>query len=256
MASSEVRCIECETPLPANWPKGLCSRCALKGALNLDEFELPDATEGLPSTSSARRFDSPRSFGDYELLEEIAQGGMGIVYKARQKSLDRIVAIKMLLFGPMASQAVIRRFRVEAVAAGGLHHPGIVAIHEVGIHDGQHFLVMDYVDGPDLATLVRNRPLAPRQAAAYTRSIAEAIHYAHDCGILHRDIKPSNVLIGNNDLPRVTDFGLASRIEGDSSLTVSGHPLGSPSYMPPEQAAPREGKVSARSDVYGLGALL
>src|SRR5215510_3830749 len=105
----------------------------------------------------------------------------------------------MLLFGPMASQAVIRRFRGEAVAAGGLHHSNIVAIHEVGIHDGQHFLVMDYVNGPNLATFVRNQPLPPRRAAEYARTIAEAIEYAHGCGILHRDLKPSNILIGENE---------------------------------------------------------
>jgi serine/threonine protein kinase len=203
--------------------------------------------------SSSRGFDSPRPFGDYELLEEIAQGGMGVVYKARQKSLDRIVAIKMLLFGPMASKAVIRRFRAEAVAAGGLHHPNIVAIHEVGIHDGQHFLVMDYVDGPNLATFVRNQPLPPQRAAAYARIIAEAIQHAHGCGILHRDLKPSNVLIGADDTPRVTDFGLARRIEGDSSLTVSGHPLGSPSYMPPEQAAAREARSVPEAMFTGWG---
>lgn len=257
MSSTEDRCVECGGALPANQPKGLCARCALDGALHLgplETSECPGGQAAVPSETGG--FKSPRPFGEYELLEEIAQGGMGVVYKARQKSLDRIVAIKMLLFGPLASQAVIRRFRVEAVAAGGLHHPNIVAIHEVGIHDGQHFLVMDYVDGPNLATVVQNQPLLPRRAASYAKTVAEAIEYAHHCGILHRDLKPSNVLIGKNDAPRVTDFGLARRMEGDSSLTVSGQPLGSPSYMPPEQAAPRQGKVSARSDVYGLGATL
>src|SRR6476659_1110418 len=209
MSSGEDRCVECGGLLPANWPKGLCSRCALNGALNLGDFELSDLSDETPPGNSHRGFDSPKPFGDYELLEEVARGGMGIVYKARQKSLDRIVAIKMLLFGPMASQAVIRRFRVEAVAAGGLDHPNIVAIHEVGIHDGQHFLVMDYVDGPNLATFVRKQPLPPQRAAAYARIIAEAIQHAHGCGILHRDLKPSNVLIGADDTPRVTDFGLA-----------------------------------------------
>jgi WD40 repeat protein/tRNA A-37 threonylcarbamoyl transferase component Bud32 len=254
MSSAEEFCVECGVALAANVPKGLCSRCALKGALSLSDFEVDPEEE--VSSAAPQPFESPRPFGDYELIEEIARGGMGVVYKARQKNLDRIVAIKMLLFGPMASQAVIRRFRVEAVAAGGLHHPNIVTIHEVGIHDGQHFLVMDYVDGPTLTTLLHNQPLPPRRAAELTRTIAEAIQYAHECGILHRDIKPSNILISQDETPRVTDFGLARRIEGDSSLTVSGHPLGSPSYMPPEQASPRQGKVSARSDVYSLGATL
>lgn len=197
-----------------------------------------------------------QSFGDYELLEEIARGGMGIVYKARQKSLDRLVAVKVLLFGQHSSADNIRRFKVEAVAAGSLHHPNIIAIHEVGIHQGQHFMVVDYVDGPNLGALVREQPLPPKRAAAYVKTIAQAIHYAHERGILHRDLKPSNVLIDANDQPRVTDFGLARRLDGDSSLTLTGQVLGSPNFIPPEQAATNRGKASRRSDVYGLGAIL
>ena len=196
------------------------------------------------------------SFGDYELLTEIARGGMGVVYKARQKSLDRQVAVKMLLFGPRASPALIRRFKVEAVAAGSLHHPNIVAIHEVGVYDGQQFIVMDYVDGPNLGILARDQPLQAKRAAAYVRTIATAIHHAHEHGILHRDLKPSNVIVGADDQPRVTDFGLARRLDGESSLTLTGQVLGSPNFIPPEQAASHHGKVSRRSDVYGLGGIL
>jgi tetratricopeptide (TPR) repeat protein len=198
----------------------------------------------------------PQTFGDYELLEEIARGGMGIVYKARQKSLDRIVALKMLLAGSFASDELVRRFKSEGIAAGRLQHPNIVAIHEVGIFDGQHFLVMDFVDGPNLAALVRDQPLPDKRAAAYVKKIAEAIHAAHERDVLHRDLKPSNVLVDAADQPRVTDFGLARHLDGASSLTLSGQVLGSPSYMPPEQAAALRDKVSRRSDVYGLGAIL
>lgn len=234
-------------------PKGLCSQCALKGALELGGNEsVRQAPEASRETLAGRRF------GDYELLQEIARGGMGVVYRARQTSLDRIVAVKLLLFEPMAGPELIRRFRVEAVTAGSLRHPNIVAIHEVGIHEGRHFLVMDYVNGPNLAKFVREEPPPARRAAGFVKTIAEAIHYAHESGILHRDLKPSNVLMDSNQEPRVTDFGLARRLDGDSSLTLSGQVLGSPNYMPPEQAAGccNRGRVSRRSDVYGLGAIL
>jgi WD40 repeat protein/predicted Ser/Thr protein kinase len=198
----------------------------------------------------------PRVFGDYELLEEVDRGGMGIVYKARQKSLDRIVAVKMLLFGPLSSPEFVRRFRTEASAAASLQHPNVVAIHEVGVHRGQHYFAMDFVHGASLQKLLAAGPLPARKAAAYLKTIAEAIHYAHERGILHRDLKPSNVIIDANDQPHVTDFGLARRLEADSELTVTGQVLGSPNYMPPEQAAGKRGKVSRRSDVYALGAML
>src|SRR5262245_7431111 len=188
---------------------------------------------------------------------------MGVVYKARQKSLDRFVAIKRLLFGPQASPDFIRRFRLEASAAAALQHPNIVTIHEVGLHQDEPFLVMDYVDGPNLATRLREKPLTPREAARYLKIVAEAIHYAHERNILHRDLKPSNVLLDQYDSPRVTDFGLAKRFGPGtgtapeiSQLTVSGQVMGSPSYMPPEQAGGKRGELSRRSDVYSLGAML
>jgi hypothetical protein len=195
-------------------------------------------------------------FGDYELFEEIGRGGMGIVYKARQLSLDRFVALKMILFGHLATPEQIRRFRTEASAAAALQHPHIVAVHEVGVHQNQHYLVMDYIDGPSLAGLVRNRPLPAKQAAGYLKAVAEAIHFAHERGILHRDLKPSNVPVGSDDRPRVADFGLARRLETDSSLTLSGAMLGSPNYMPPEQVRTGKAKVGRAADVYGLGAVL
>jgi eukaryotic-like serine/threonine-protein kinase len=196
-------------------------------------------------------------FGDYDLIEEIARGGMGVVFKARQRSLNRIVAVKVILGGRFAGKQLIQRFRGEVMAAALLQHPNIVAVLEVGMHQGQHFFSMNYVEGQNLAELLGNRPLPSQKAARYMQKIAEAIQYAHSQGILHRDLKPSNVLIDSaTDQPRVTDFGLAKHIHGESSLTLTGQVLGSPNFMPPEQASGNRGKVGKPSDVYGLGAIL
>ena len=256
-------CPVCGTPPPSDAPEGFCPRCSFGGALELEPGEELIATQRLePSAENSpltTRRAAPRagiSLGEYELLEEIAEGGMGIVYKARQRSLDRIVAVKTLLFGPQAKPEFIKRFHAEATAAASLQHPNIVAIHEVGVQEGQHYFVMDYVEGQTLAELVSKTPLPAKRAAGYVKQIAEAIHYAHERGILHRDLKPSNVLIDAQDQPRVTDFGLAKRFEGESELTLSGQVVGSPGYLPPEQAEAKRGKVSRRSDVYGLGAIL
>jgi tetratricopeptide (TPR) repeat protein len=197
-----------------------------------------------------------RYFGDYELLDEIARGGMGVVYRARQKSLNRVVAVKMILGGQLASAAEVQRFLTEAEAAANLHHPNIVAIHEVGEHESLHYFSMDFVAGKSLAALVLQNPLPPRRAAGYVQKIAEAVQYAHQHGILHRDLKPSNVLVDETDQPRITDFGLAKRLEHESGLTASGAVLGTPSYMPPEQAEGRHQRVSPASDVYSTGAIL
>jgi WD40 repeat protein/serine/threonine protein kinase len=255
---SERRCKDCDATLSRDATGELCLRCALGNAL-----KPPDQSRAASSVSSEHapapgKPPEPqlRPFGDYELLEEIARGGMGVVYRARQVSLDRIVAVKMILFGPLASAEQVRRFRTEASAAGCLQHPSIVTIHEVGLHEKQHYLVMDYVDGPNLGRLVQEGPLSAKRAAGYVKVIAEAVHYAHERGILHRDLKPSNVLIDSDDRPRVVDFGLAKRFTGDSSLTISGQVLGSPSYMPPEQAGAGQVKVARYSDVYSLGAIL
>jgi len=269
--ANATTCLKCGAPLTGDARGGFCPPCLFAqasagGSDDLSHDSQPDPSSNAAakasdssdhaSTSTATGLPLPRTFGDYALLEEIARGGMGIVYRARQVSLDRIVAVKMLLFGPFSSPEFVKRFRAEAAAAASLQHPNIVAIHEVGVHQGQQFFAMDYVEGQSLAKLLANGPLPARNAASYLKTIAEAIHYAHERGILHRDLKPSNVLIDANGQPRVSDFGLARRLEGASELTVTGQVLGSPNYMPPEQAVARRGKVSRRSDVYSLGAML
>lgn len=197
-----------------------------------------------------------RRFGDYELIDEIGRGGMGIIYMARQRSLNRIVAVKTIIGGQVASDSDVRRFRTEAEAAAKLQHPNIVTVHEVGEHKGQHFFSMEYVKGTNLGEKVRDHPLEPRTAARYVKAIAEAIQCAHEHGILHRDLKPTNVLLDSSDRPRITDFGLAKLMEHDSSLTVSGAVVGTPGYMAPEQAAGKPSEVTTLSDVYSLGAIL
>jgi tRNA A-37 threonylcarbamoyl transferase component Bud32 len=198
----------------------------------------------------------PQQLGDYELLERLGHGGMGVVYKARQSSLNRIVALKMLPFGRFTREDFVKRFHAEVEAAAQLHHPNIVAIHEVGERDGQHFFAMEYVAGPTLADAVRDQPMPIARAVRLTRTIAEAVHHAHQHAILHRDLKPSNVLLDEADQPHVTDFGLAKNLRTDSELTLSGQTLGSPQYAPPELAEGRARDVGPPSDVYSLGALL
>jgi serine/threonine protein kinase len=197
------------------------------------------------------------SFDDYELLGEIARGGMGVVYRARQKGLNRLVALKMILAGPLATADDLSRFRTEAEAAARLRHPNIVAVHEVGVVDGQAFFSMQFIEGRTLAQRLTEGSVPGRTAAGYVRQIARAVHYAHGQGILHRDLKPSNILIDDDDQPHVTDFGLAKRLDaGDSALTRTGAVLGTPSYMAPEQAAGKVKELGPGCDVYGLGAVL
>lgn len=197
-----------------------------------------------------------RTVGDYELLDEIARGGMGVVYRARQRGLGRIVAVKLLIGGHFAGEPARARFREEATAAAGLQHPNIVAIHEIGEHEGLPYFSMEYVDGSTLAALVREGPLPTRRAAAYVARVARAIDYGHRQGVVHRDLKPSNVLIDSFDQPRVTDFGLAKRLAGSTpDLTATGQVLGTPGYSAPEQI---RGTIQPgpASDIYSLGALL
>jgi hypothetical protein len=248
-------CPKCGEPLAADMLTGLCPKCVARALL---AGPVPEAVPGQSASPLHIRY-----FGDYELLEEIGRGGMGVVFKARQVSLNRLVAVKMLLHGGFASEEFVKRFQTEAEAAASLQHPNIVAIHEVGVHEGLHYFSMDYVEGPNLAELVRDQPLPAKSAARHVQLIAEATHYAHQRGILHRDLKPSNVLIDPSDQPRITDFGLAKRLASasdighrTSDLTLTGQVLGAPSYMPPEQALGKRGQVGVTSDVYALGAIL
>jgi len=198
----------------------------------------------------------PATLGDYELVEEIGRGGMGVVYKATQKSLGRTVAIKMLLRRDLASTADIVRFRSEAEAAAQLDHPGIVAVYEVGEWDGHPFYSMQYIEGTTLARRLSDGPMPPRESARLLVVVADAVQAAHARGVLHRDLKPSNILIDREGRPHVSDFGLAKRIEADMSVTHTGAIVGTPCYMAPEQAAGSRGDVGTTSDVWSLGAIL
>jgi serine/threonine-protein kinase len=208
------------------------------------------STLPLPSPERSLPLRRRREFGEFELLEELGRGGMGVVYKARQTSLDRLVALKLIQRGER------ERFRREAESAARLDHPNIVPVYGVGECDGEAYLCMKYIEGTTLARLVAENPLPPREAARYVLLIARAVHYAHEKGILHRDLKPSNVLIDVQGQPHVTDFGLAKQVQGGVDLTASGEVLGTPSYMPPEQASGSRGKLGPASDVYSLGAIL
>jgi serine/threonine-protein kinase len=197
-----------------------------------------------------------RDFDGYELCEELGRGAMGVVYKAWEPSLQRHVALKMILRGEHASAADLARFRGEARAAARLSHRNIVPVYKVGEHAGRAYFCMEYVPGEPLSALVASGPLAPERAARYVAAIARAVQHAHEQGILHRDLKPSNILIDREDQPLVTDFGLAKRVEGDAHLTGTGAIVGTPSYMAPEQALGSRGRTGPASDVYSLGALL
>jgi serine/threonine protein kinase len=209
--------------------------------------DVPDAIDAVVNA---------KTFADYEIIEEIARGGMGVVVRAREKKLNRIVALKMILGGKLADESDIKRFYIEAAAAAALQHPGIVPIYEVGNVDGQHFYSMQLVEGASLKERLSNGPLTAKVAAGLIQQVAAAVHYAHEHSIIHRDLKPENVLLTRDGKPMVTDFGLAKSIESDDNLTQSGQILGTPGYMAPEQALGQIDQQGPGVDIYSLGALL
>jgi len=210
-----------------------------------------------PRTKTSMRAASMLGeLGDYELLEEIGRGGQGVVFRARQKSLNRIVAVKVIGLGQWATPAHLKRFRLEAEAAASLDHPCIVPIYEVGERDGQCYFSMKFVEGGQLDEVTQQPPISIRQAAELISKVARTVHYAHEHGILHRDIKPGNILLDEKGEPHLTDFGLARLVESESTVTRTLEVLGTPSYMAPEQATGDNTKLARTTDVYGLGAVL
>ena len=263
-------CRKCGAKIFSDAPEGLCAKCVLKTALMMPpEAPVAARDDGGPaanveanaaaaphSKKAARAVELLGELGDYELLEEIGRGGQGVVFRARQKSLNRTVALKVISLGQWASKAHLKRFRLEAEAAAHLEHPGIVPIHEVGERDGQCYFSMKFVEGGQLDEVVRRAPMSIRQGAELIAKVARTVHYAHEHGILHRDIKPGNILLDAKGEPHLTDFGLARLVESESSVTHTLEVLGTPSYMAPEQAVGNNAAISSVTDVYGLGAVL
>src|SRR6266581_4225871 len=267
-------CRKCGAKIFSDAPRGLCTACMLETALGI----FPDAVAGADSSAGSldelpRENAKPVSgvkeavraatmlgeLGDYELLEEIGRGGQGVVFRVRQKSLNRTVALKVIGLGQWASKAHVKRFRLEAEAAARLDHPCIVPIYEVGEREGSCYFSMKFVEGGQLDEVVVRTPMPIRQAAELMAKVARTVHYAHEHGILHRDIKPGNILLDAKGEPHLTDFGLARLLESESTVTRTLEVLGTPSYMAPEQAAgnnPATAGLTSATDVYGLGAVL
>jgi serine/threonine protein kinase/Tfp pilus assembly protein PilF len=254
-------CPKCGAEIPADAPEGGCPGCLLESGLDLlaeasvaggDDSGRPAS----PMPATTRLAELLGELGDYELLEEIGRGGQGVVFRARQKSLNRTVALKVISLGQWASKAHLKRFRREAEAAANLDHPNIVPIYEVGERDGSCYFSMKFVEGGQLDEVVRRTPMSIRHSAELIAKVVRTVHYAHEHGILHRDIKPGNILLDQKGEPHLTDFGLARLVETESTMTRTLEVLGTPSYMAPEQAVGNNAAVSSVTDVYGLGAVL
>jgi TolB-like protein/Tfp pilus assembly protein PilF/predicted Ser/Thr protein kinase len=254
-------CRKCGAAIPPSSPQHSCGACLLETGLGSDEIEREEGGSASPKTINAFGERVPPSavlmdFGDYELLEQIGRGGQGVVFRARQKSLNRTVALKVINLGQWASKAHLKRFRLEAEAAARLEHSGIVPIHEVGERDGSCYFSMKFIEGGQLDEVVKRTPMPIRHALELIAKVARTVHYAHQHGILHRDIKPRNILLDEKGEPHLTDFGLARLVESESSVTQTLDVLGTPSYMAPEQAVGNNAAVGSATDVYGLGAVL
>jgi len=260
-------CRKCGAKIFSDAPEGLCTGCVLETALGIfpDAVTTRDdcgsaknveAKEAAQSKTTARAAKMLGELGDYELLEEVGRGGQGVVFRARQRSLNRIVALKVIGLGQWATKAHLKRFRLEAEAAASLDHPCIVPIYEVGERDGQCFFSMKFIEGGQLDEVVKETPMSVRQAVELIAKVARTVHYAHEHSILHRDIKPGNILLDANGEPHLTDFGLARLVESESTVTRTLEVLGTPSYMAPEQGAGNNSNLTSATDVYGLGAVL
>ena len=242
-------CAECGATVFADAPEGLCSVCLFRSGLGLLDNKDDEAFEPTVARMS-------KDFGDYELLEEIGRGGQGVVYRAHQKSLNRTVALKVIGLAHWATEAHVKRFRLEAEAAASLNHPCIVPIYEVGERDGACYFSMGLVEGGQLDAVAKREPMPIRHAAELIAKLARTVSYAHEHGILHRDIKPGNILLDAKGEPHLTDFGLARLVETESTVTRTMEVLGTPSYMAPEQAVGNNARVTSATDIYGLGAVL
>src|SRR5438067_6872950 len=250
MKTASTVCENCGEKILGDSPKGLCPACVLETGFGplADETVAGIDDPGHPA-------EVLLDFGDYELLEEIGRGGQGVVYRARQKSLNRTVALKVIGLGQWATQAHLKRFRREAEAAANLDHPCIVPIYEVGEREGSCYFSMKFIDGGQLDEVAKRTPISIRNAAELIAKLARTGHYAHEHGILHRDIKPGNVLVEAKGEPHLTDFGLARLLETKSTVTHTMDVLGTPSYMAPEQARGHNEQLTSATDVYGLGAV-